>query len=411
MSSIRFSIALLEMTLILTIAIMASAASAASREKILYTFTGGADGGDTSSGVISDKAGNLYGMTYSGGANGQGTVFEMMLSNGRWTEVVLHGFNNDGVDGYSPEGGLIMDKAGNLYGTTMFGGSQIYGTVFELSPTSNGWTESVLYNFTGGTDGGVPGVGSLAFDGEGRLYGTTLGGGAYGYGVVFELSPSSGGWTETVLHSFAETTSDGGSPTSVVLDSKGDLYGATAQSGTYGRGTVFKLSRSIKGSWKETVLHDFAEDNQDGGHPVSGVTVRGGDLFGATENGGPNAWGTIYELTRVGNHWKEILLDRFSANGVDGFAPECVVIFDSAGNLYGTTYSGGKYGYGTVFELIRSTTGWKQKLLHSFNGTTDGGFLPFGVIKDGKGNLYGTTQCGGSARDCSGYGVVFEILQ
>jgi uncharacterized repeat protein (TIGR03803 family) len=309
------------------------------------------------------------------------------------------------------QGGLIMDKAGNLYGTTMFGGSQIYGTVFELSPTSNGWTESVLYNFTGGTDGGVPGVGSLAFDGEGRLYGTTLGGGAYGYGVVFELSPSSGGWTETVLHSFAETTSDGGSPTSVVLDSKGDLYGATAQGGTYGRGTVFRLSRSIKGSWKETVLHDFAEDNQDGGHPVSGVTVRGGDLFGATENGGPNAWGTIYELTRVGNHWKEILLDRFSANGVDGFAPECVVIFDSAGNLYGTTYSGGKYGYGTVFELIRSTTGWKQKLLHSFNGTTDGGFLPFGVIKDGKGNLYGTTQCGGSARDCSGYGVVFEILQ
>lgn len=398
------------MTLILTIAIMANGASAASREKVLYTFTGGADGGDPSSGLISDKAGNLYGMTYGGGANRQGTVFELERSNGGWTEVVLHSFNYDGVDGYSPEGGLIMDKAGNLYGTTTFGGSQVFGTVFELSPSSNGWTESVLYNFTGGTDGGVPGVGSLVFDGEGSLYGTTQSGGAYGYGVVFELSPSSGGWTETVLHSFAETTSDGGYPTSVVFDSKGDLYGTTTQGGTYERGTVFKLSRSTKGSWKETVLHDFAEDNQDGGIPVSGVTVRGGDLFGATENGGPGR-GTIYELTRLENHWKETRLDKFFANGVDGFGPECVVIFDKAGNLYGTTYGGGRYEYGTVFELTRSTTGWKQKLLHSFNGTTGGAFLTFGVIRDGKGNLYGTTECGGSDRDCSGYGVVFEILQ
>jgi uncharacterized repeat protein (TIGR03803 family) len=144
---------------------------------------------------------------------------------------------------------------------------------------------------------------------------------------------------------------------------------------------------------------------------MSGVTVRGGDLFGATQHGGPYAWGTIYELTRVGNHWKETRLDRFSAIGVDGFGPECVVIFDKAGNLYGTTYGGGKYECGTVFELIRSTKGWKQKILHSFNGTTGGGFLPFGVIQDGKGNLYGTTQCGGSDRDCGGSGVVFEILQ
>lgn len=396
------------MTITLTMITLATTASAVSKERVLYTFTGGTDGGNPSSGLISDEAGNLYGMTGGGGANRLGTVFELQRSNGNWTEIVLHSFSG-GADGFSPLGGLIMDKAGNLYGTTPAGGLYVFGTVFELSPSSNGWTESILYNFTGGPDGGSPGNGSMVFDGIGNLYGTTQGGGAYGYGVVFELSLSSGGWTESVLHSFSETTSDGGYPTSVVLDSKGDLYGTTTEGGTYTRGTVFRLSPSGE-SWKETILHNFAEDNEDGGHSVSGITITGGNLFGATEYGGPYALGTIYELTREKHQWKETRLDNFTNNGVDGFAPECVVTFDKAGNLYGTTYGGGKDGYGTVFELTHSRTGWKQALLHSFNGASGGGYLTFGVIRDGKGNLYGTTQCGGSDRDCGGYGVVFEIL-
>ncbi len=406
----RLSVALQGMTIILTMAVPTIPTWAASREKVLYTFTGGVDGGNPSSGLISDNAGNLYGMTGGGGANRLGTVFKLQLSNGRWTEVVLHSFGYLG-DGISPLGGLIMDKAGNLYGTTPAGGAHVFGTVFELSPSSNGWTESILYNFTGGADGGSPGGGSMAFDGVGNLYGATQGGGVYGYGVVFELSPSSSGWTESVLHSFADTTSDGGYPTSVVFNSRGTLFGTTTEGGTYGRGTIFRLSRSAGGSWKETVLHNFADNNVDGGHPVSGITIRGNNLFGSTEYGGRYGLGTIYELTQVKNRWRWIRLDSFTNNGVDGFAPQGLVTFDKAGNLYSSTYGGGTDGYGTVFELMPSNNEWKQELLHSFDGTSGGGYLTFGVIRDGKGNIYGTTQCGGSGRDCGGYGVVFEILR
>jgi len=394
---------------IIVASLLATTACAAPTEKVLYTFTGGADGGSPSSGLISDTTGNLYGMTGGGGAHELGTVFELQQSNGQWTEVVLHSFADDGVDGYSPLGGLVADKSGNLYGTTMFGGAQIFGIVFELSPSSNGWTETVLYNFSGGADGGIPTNGGLVFDQEGNLYGATENFGAYGYGVVFKLSPSSGGgWTENVLHSFAETESDGGGPTSVVVDRKGNLYGTTTQGGAYRFGTAFQLTPSSQGAWTETILHDFG-NGLDGAHPVSGVIVAAGRLFGTTEYGGHYGLGAVYALTHAGNQVKETLLDNFTSINGDGFAPQSVVTFDEVGNLYSTTYGGGADEYGTVFELVRSEK--KQRLLYSFTGGSDGGYLTNGVILDGQGNLYGTTQCGGSGQDCGGYGVVFEIVK
>lgn len=386
-------------------------ASAANTEKILYTFSGGLDGGNPTPGLIADKNGNLYGMTGSGGAQREGTVFELQRLNGTWVEVVIHSFVAGGTDGYEPVGGLVIDNNGNLYGATQFGGTFGWGAIFELSPSANGWSENLLYSFMGGDDGGLPWNGSLVFDKQGNLYGTTGNFGVYGYGVVYELSPDSeGNWSEAVLHSFADNTTDGGGPTAVVLDSLGRLYGTTVVGGKYNAGTIFELGL-VQGKWQETVLHDFADNSGDGGHADSGVTIRREALYGATEYGGPYGLGTIYSLSRQGNRPQEAILDSFTNNGMDGFAPQGVLSFDPAGHLYGTTYGGGDSGYGTVFALIHSDKGWNQKTLYSFTGGSDGGFTYSNLLRDSAGNLYGTTVCGGSSQDCSGYGVVFEILR
>jgi uncharacterized repeat protein (TIGR03803 family) len=227
-----------------------STSASAGTETVLYTFTGTPDASAPYSALVRDQKGNLYGVTGAGGANRQGAVYEMSPTNGGgWTETVLHSFDANGSDGYAPGGGLTFDAAGNLYGTTIFGGTHVFGTVFELSPTRSGlWTETIIYNFTGGNDGGSPQYGSLVFDGKGNLYGTTQNGGAYGYGVAFELSLSpDSSWTETVLHDFAEDATDGGYPMAVVFDKTGNLYGTAAQGGSLGRGVIFELSPSLGG--------------------------------------------------------------------------------------------------------------------------------------------------------------------
>ncbi len=382
--------------------------ASASTETVLYTFTDTPDGSAPYSPLVSDKKGNLYGVTAAGGTNRQGTVYELSPNpDGGWTETVLHDFAANGVDGYSPGGGLTLDKAGNLYGTTIFGGAYVYGTIFELSPSKSGtWTETILYNFTGGNDGGLPQYGSLIFDAEGNLYGTTQNAGVNGYGVAFELSPvPEGEWTETVLHSFSEDATDGGYPMAVVFDKKGNLYGAAAQGGSLGRGVVFELSPSPGGVWTETILHNFADDGTDGGIPMAGVVVRGNQLYGTTEGGGVYAWGTVYQLSPTKTGWKEKVLHSFATNGIDGFPPKGTVVFGKAGEMYGTTYSGGTDGSGTVFELTHSKGVWTETVLYSFTGKSDGGYPYFGLILDKTGNLYGATNGGGS----SGNGVVFEL--
>jgi uncharacterized repeat protein (TIGR03803 family) len=376
-------------------------------ETVLYNFVGGTDGAFPLTGLIFDKAGNLYATTVEGGANGVGTIFELKPSNGGWTETILHSFSGGSNDGSLPYGGLIFDSVGNLYGTTAGGGANGDGTVFALKPSTGGWTETILHSFSGG-DGSGPQAG-LVFDSAGNLYGTTVGGGANLNGTVFELAPSNGEWTETVLHSFGGT--DGSSPyAGLVFDSKGDLFGTTYGGGADGFGTVFELTLS-DGGWTETVLHSFTNGGShpcsfspgDGCYPRASVIFDTlGNLYGTTFYGGANGAGTVFELTPSNGGWTETILHSFTV--ADGFTANASLIFDSVGNLYSTTYYGGTDGEGTVFELTPSNGGWTEMIVHDF-AVSDGSVPHGSLIFDSAGNLYGTTADGGSAAD----GVVFEI--
>ncbi len=438
---------------ILTVALFATSLWA-SDEKVLHSFGNGTDGINgpnnwvSQGSLLMDAAGNLYGTTTYGGIHGCydyyqdtgcGTVFKLSPSqDGSWTEKVLHSFGN-GTDGTYPYGGLIFDAAGNLYGTTSQGGIHSCdwmgcGTVFELSPNQDGsWTEKVLHSFGDGTDGAHP-YASLIFDAAGNLYGTTSAGGihnncAYGTcGTVFELSPREDGrWTERVLHSF-DTDRYGFSPSaSLVLDAAGNLYG-TAGGGDVGYGTVFELSPNQDGSWTDLVRHNFGRGGEDGGGPMGNLIIDdAGNLYGTTSGGGIHDGGTAFELSPTGGNglWTETVLHGFgNGQGTDGAGPAAGLIFDGAGNLYGTTSGGGIHQTcpslppfnrcGTVFELSpRQDGGWTETVLHSFDGT-DGADPAAGLIFDAAGNLYSTTA-GGGIHQCSnnwgtfGCGTVFKI--
>jgi uncharacterized repeat protein (TIGR03803 family) len=376
--------------------------------------------GYTDAGLVPDSAGNLYGTTLDGGVYGTGTVFELTRgSNGRWMEHVLHDFAG-GKDGEYPYAAPIFDTAGNLYGTTRYGGVSGNGTVFELTPESSGtWTERVLFQFTGGKDGSQPWSG-LILDATGNLYGTTSGGGnssdcAYSScGVVFELTRSSNGdWKEQVLHAFSGK--DGGSPlASLVFDGRGNLYGTTEWDSVYFGGVVFELVHDSGGEWTEHVLHWFSRGS-DGGNPVAGLILSAaGHLYGTTEFGGDlgacggGGCGVVFELTRTSNgRWSEHVLHDFTG-GADGANPLAVVIFDRAGNLYGTTSLGGSggLGNGTIFELMPSSKGeWTTHVLHQFGVGRGPGNPNAGLILDAENNLYGTTLDDYSHRA----GTVFEL--
>jgi len=341
------------------------------------------------------------------------------------TEDVRYSFTG-GNDGDGPQSSLILDSAGNLYGTTTFGGptntrycgGNGCGVVFELSPNASGWTYTVLYAFTGGVDGGEP-YGSLTLDSTGNLYGTTSLGGKSAYcsngcGVVFELARNgSDGWTETILHTFHQL--DGAVPQAgVIFDNSGNLYGTTYFGGTLGNGVVFKLSPDGAGGWKESVLHMFTL-GADGGWPNSLIMDASGNLYGTTYYGGYNlgrctsyGCGVVFRLVSTTAGWKERVLYTFRGLG-DGGNPSGLAV-DALGNLYGTTLNGGDrhcntYGCGTVFKLTHSTSGWTRSLLHAFAGGSDGAFTSAGPTLDSRGNIFGATENGGTA----GTGVLFEL--
>ena len=315
-----------------------------SGETVLHSFAGGSDGATPNGGVIEDAHGVLFGTTTAGGTSGQGTVFRIKGKK----EEVLYSFAG-GADGSDPQAGLVMDAAGNLYGTTSGGGSAGNGTVFELAaPTGKGgqWTETVLYSFGTGTDGATP-VGGVDLDAAGNLYGTTSLGGTDGDGTVFELSPGTS-WTETILHSF-QNADDGATPyAGLISDAAGNLYGAATDGGTNGGGTVFELSPS-NGSWNFSVLTSLP------GWGVSGtfrdlMLDTSGNIYGATHCDGANDAGTIYELTPAGSgNWTYTLLYTFTG-GSDGLYSISNLVMKH-GKLYGTTINGGANGAGVVYEL------------------------------------------------------------
>lgn len=408
-----FSVAAIVLFAIFVATLLLTATRAAAQEKVLHSFVNGYPVAD----LIFDSSGNLYGTTSHGGAYGYGTVFEMThAGSGGWTGKALHSFGG-GADGTIPYGSLVFDAAGNLYGTTLGGGAYQLGTAFELvhSP-GGGWAEKMLHEFGNGNADGLEPRAGLIFDAAGNLYGTTEGGGAYGIGSVFELSPKpGGGWTEAVLYNFCPTLTcaDGNTPTgSLILDTAGNLYGTTSGGGTLGKGTAFELTPSAGGIWTETVLHTFGDDGTDGANPEGAMIFDAtGNLYGTTYGGGstscsyPPGCGTVFELTPVaGGIWTETILHSFDNNGADGYYPNASLIFDASGNIYGTTYQGGAYGFGTAFELMGGSR--TETLLHSFqfNGI-DGDNPVTGLISDAFGNFYGTTVYGGA----DNAGTVFAI--
>jgi len=337
-------------------------------EKVLHTFNGN-DGAGPSANLVLDAAGNLYGTASEGGSGESvGSVFELVPNHGKWTEKVLHFFHPKEKDGASPQAGLVWDVSGNLYGSTQFGGAYSSGctpsgygcgTVFEMALNDGKWTEKVLHSFNG-ADGANP-QGGLVLDASGNLYGTTQQGGAYGYGTVFELLPDNGRWTEKVLHSF--DLGDGAGPVaSLIRDESGNLYGTTWYGGAsgsacfgYGCGTVFELMPS-RGRWIYKVLHNFYADTNGYSLPASLTFDQAGNLYGVTYYGGADGsgcggygCGTVFELIPSSGKWTLKVL--FSFNDADGGRPWGGLIFDKGGNLYGTTVLGGAIVAGTVFEI------------------------------------------------------------
>jgi len=349
-------------------------------------------------------------------------VMACALAAGQAREKVLYSFGANPNDGYNPNGGLVFDGAGNLYGTAQFGGSQCHsecGIVFELSPSQNGsWTETILYNFCSQSncaDGQFPQAG-LVFDSAGNLYGTTLTGGSHGSGVVFKLSPPSApgaDWTETVLWSLGGPGDGGGPYSKLTLDALGNLYGTTSQA-QLGPGAVFELSPGPAG-WTEKVLYTFClsyPDCSDGAEPMAGVTFdKSGNLFGTTRFGGHGSgegWGVVYELSPAqGGNWTETTIHLFSSKG--GGQPFSILNFDNAGNLYGTVSQGGSDGLaqcGGVFRLSPIQGGWKGGILPFNDSGVDGCQPQAGVFVDNKTrSVYGTTHSGGNFDA----GIAFKI--
>ena len=351
----------------------------------------------------------------------------------------LYSFQGN-ADGWNPIGFLIYDSAGNLYGTTTYGGTGTAcdpygcGTVFELQPPANPgdpWVKTVLHNFNG-SDGYWPSTGRMAVDKSGNLYGATQfgGTGGFGYGVVFQLSPGPGGnWTENVLYNFADGD-DGGVPANgLTMDASGNLYGTTNDGGAFGQngaGTIFEISPpAVKGgAWKQTTLYSL-EQIKDGNEPNDVTLDAKGNLYGtrSADNilctpGSPRFCGTAFELERVGATWHLKVLHHFQGSS-DGSSPWSSMVLDGEGNLYGTTLGfGGNIttAGGTVFELSPPAVGtgpWTETLLYTFSGGADGGQPLSDLVFDSKGNLYDTTFYGGDL-SCNvgvGCGVVFSLMR
>lgn len=387
----------------------------AQSEQVLYSFPPANADHPTASILTIDKQGNLYGVAASTTDNG--IVFELKLVGNRWTKATIYTFGG-GTDGAYPQGGLVFDRSGNLYGVTDSGGQQGCGTLFELSPNKGRWTENVIHSFACGTDGANPEAAPI-LDKLGNLYGTTRAGGdqscqAGGCGTVFELSPHGAGkWTKKVLHRFAGGK-DGSTPFGgVVLAKAGKLYGTAASGGRFGMGVVFTLTRGRKGEWSETVLHDF-EGGNDGAAPAAGLAFFGRALYGTTYSGGNptcgviSGCGTVFQLTQAANgEWLEKVILAFSGwDGIESFATPAL---DQAGNIYGTTFEGGSGACGvcgTAFRLTFAHGEWTETVLHDFGATlTDAGTPEAGVIVDQAGHLFGTSSVGGKNAN----GTVYEI--
>jgi uncharacterized repeat protein (TIGR03803 family) len=418
-------------TLITLLAFTCISFAGDSSEQVLHRFQG-PDGANPYGNLIWDEAGNLYGTTEYMGTSFYGTVFRLAQPanvDDPWTLTTLHSFKNHG-DGARPTDGLIFDKQGNLYGTTSDSDAGGYGEIFQLAPpaTKGGeWTETVLHHFRGGTDGAYP-QGGLISDELGNLYGATE-------DSVFEMSPpaeAGGAWKFTLLHDFRGGMNDGLSPEDgLVRDAAGNLYGSTIWGGYEGNpdcgeigcGTVFEVSPPAApgGEWTEQILHFFGV-GKDGFDPEGGLALDAkGNLYGTSYSGGESGGGTAYKLappSQPGGAWTETVIHGFSYSRTDGAAPIATMILDPEGNLYGTTMFGGAscyidgafYGCGTAFKLSpanKDGTLWNESVLYFFQpGPGNARQSAASLLFDNFGNLYGTTVYGGDDEK----GTIFRIV-
>jgi uncharacterized repeat protein (TIGR03803 family) len=409
-------------------------------ETVIYNFGGAAgDGSYPIQSLALDVHGSLYGTTEGGGAHNLGTIFKLTPSSKSptgWSETILHSFKGGSSDGASPNGAVVIDATGAVYGTTQSGGEGGLGTVFKLTPPASGktvWTQTVLHSFEGGNDGATPQAG-VVIGANGVLYGTTYAGGgggtcSAGCGVVFDLVPRADAshlsYKETVLHAFTGGADDGrGSDAALSFGASGALFGTTQNGGSNDAGTVFELIPPAAGTseWLETTIYSF-NGSTDGAYPNAGLLVGfNGVLYGTTAQGGTTyPGGTIFQLAPPAGGsavWTETVLHNFTGTitgpSTDGTLPHCVLVANVDGDLFGTTDAGGtasaSYG-GTVFELKPSSAGgsaWTETVLHSFTGGTGDGIGPAaGLVMDRHGNLYGTTNSGGRTSN----GTVFKVTR
>jgi uncharacterized repeat protein (TIGR03803 family) len=407
-----------------TLGLTGIAAATTPTETVLYSFKGGRSGSEPWAPLISDGSGGFYGTTSGNGAKSKacGSAFQLNPPSGKnkpWRLQQLHAFVLETGDGCTPSGGLIADPSGVLYGTTSSGGANNGGTVFALTPPAAGgkdWLETILYSFT---DYATPN-GSLIRDANGVLYGATGRGGATDNGAVFALAPPGKGqtnWTETTLYSFQGGANDVDLiPTGpLVKDASGALYGTTYYGGGtscqngQGCGTVFKVTPPAAGqtTWTETLLWSFS-GGADGGNPDAGLDLdKTGALYGTTTFGNPGY--VVFKLSPPAagqTAWTLSTLHTFEGSP-DGTAPYGRLIFDAQGNLYDTTVGGGN-GFGTVFKLTppaNGQTSWTETILYGFMGGSDGRYPYSGLVRDAAKNLFGTTSEGGA----HGWGTVFEV--
>jgi uncharacterized repeat protein (TIGR03803 family) len=385
--------------------VLSLATVSAATTDVIFSFAED-DGEYADTDLETDNAGNIYGTTVLGGNFGSGTVFQLSLTPNGWVHTVLYSFTG-GADGGEPYKGVSLDRAGNLYGTAVTGGSGSCeggcGVVYRLTKSGGTWTQTVIHAFTGGDDGSGPGA-RVTVDRSGNIYGMAPTGGANGLGTIYKIHQRPrGDPTFSVIHTFTGGADGSTGSAGRMILRHGRLFGAATTGGTYGSGIIFELTPTDVGEWDLRPVYSF-RGQPDGSFPYGAILFDGsGNVYGTTYYGGTNGIGAVYKLsTRPTGEWGEEIIYSFQ-DGTDGNSPISNLVFDAAGNLYGTTSEGGA-GSGVIFKLSPVGGGqWIESVVHSFQGPPDGSFAYNGMVVDRFGNFYGATVHGGMNDDGSVY--------